>query len=498
MARRSKATGLKPVNGTFRDDLLDLSFTTVAQKINGGDGHDTIFGGSGGDFINAGDGDDWVSGGAGNDVMFGNGGYDTASFSGSILDFHWAEGKGNSLIVTDMIGAGGRDRLKHFEVLEFDDYSFVLGGDNATLIQAANQVTDEDSPVDFSVDAFDFDGTSLKLVSATATGGTLSGTGQSSLSPAMGVGSRFDFNWNPGAEFQYLAVDESAFVTVSFVVEDDAGNLSARDISIMVEGVNDDPEITGVVYTQNSVTEDGVLVASGMVNATDIDQTDELSFSVVGSATSAYGTFGIDGDGKWTFTLNNDAAAVQALGSGDTITDTFTVEVSDGNGGTDTVDISVAVNGADDANALLIDFEDLSSGSYWGFIPLGYKGFSWTSSARFLETDEFSVGSYGISPTSGDNIMYNAFGGDVVLNRSSDFDLESASVTSARLATQTFFADAYDDGAFLGRQSFTITNSGPQTLEFDDALFDSVDRVVFGTPGGSLTQFAMDDLLVFV
>src|SRR5690606_19623294 len=49
---------------------------------------------------------------------------------------------------------------------------------------------------------------------------------------------------------------------------------------------------------------------------------------------------------KWTYTLNNDS--VQDLGKGETRTETFTVEVSDGKGGADTQEVTITITGTND------------------------------------------------------------------------------------------------------------------------------------------------------
>ena len=54
---------------------------------------------------------------------------------------------------------------------------------------------------------------------------------------------------------------------------------------------------------------------------------------LVGRAAAAYGTAAIDpATGQWTYTLNNGQTAVQGLGEGDTLTDSFLVTVTDEDG----------------------------------------------------------------------------------------------------------------------------------------------------------------------
>jgi hypothetical protein len=133
----------KPVTGTDQDD--DLNALEGSNKINGGDGNDVINGGDGYDFINAGDGDDVVTGGAGDDLMHGNDGFDTAVFSGSVFDYSFTSGKGNATIAS---GADGVDTLKHFEALQFGDYTYYIDGrNNAPFTRADTSETNEDSAV---------------------------------------------------------------------------------------------------------------------------------------------------------------------------------------------------------------------------------------------------------------------------------------------------------------------------------------------------------------
>ena len=48
------------------------------------------------------------------------------------------------------------------------------------------------------------------------------------------------------------------------------------------------------------------------------------------ASTNGYGTFTIDAAGVWTYTLDNNNTAVQALNVGQTLTDTFTATTVDG------------------------------------------------------------------------------------------------------------------------------------------------------------------------
>ncbi len=62
-----------------------------------------------------------------------------------------------------------------------------------------------------------------------------------------------------------------------------------------------------------------------------------------------YGTLTVDQAGEWAYALANGQSNVQALAAEQTVTDSFTIQVSDGAGGIDTEEIVVQVNGVNDA-----------------------------------------------------------------------------------------------------------------------------------------------------
>ncbi len=105
--------------------------------------------------------------------------------------------------------------------------------------------------------------------------------------------------------------------------------------------------------------------------ATDPDG-DVLEFSLVGGGTGTYGTASVDASGNFQYVLNTAAANVQALTASDSVTDDFTVQVSDGNGGTDTATISVGVEGAYDALAASDDLFIAQGTYYEGGYAAGY------------------------------------------------------------------------------------------------------------------------------
>ncbi|MCD2514675.1 VCBS domain-containing protein, partial [Comamonas endophytica] len=154
-----------------------------------------------------------------------------------------------------------------------------------------------------------------------------------------------DGNWgyalnNSDSAVQQLGANET--LTERFTVTTIDGTTAI--VSVTIQGTNDIPVLSGELT--GTVTEDGTQTANGQLSTSDVDANDTHSYAVVGSATGTYGSFSVDSTGKWTYQLDN--AAAQALKAGDTRTETYQVQVSDGNGGTDTKDITVTILGADD------------------------------------------------------------------------------------------------------------------------------------------------------
>ncbi len=80
--------------------------------------------------------------------------------------------------------------------------------------------------------------------------------------------------------------------------------------------------------------------------AVDAESTSDSNGTAI---TGDYGTLTIGADGSYTYAVDNTDPAVQALAVGETLTDTFTYELSDGQGGFNTADLTITINGTNDA-----------------------------------------------------------------------------------------------------------------------------------------------------
>lgn len=233
----------------------------------------------------------------------------------------------------------------------------------------------------------DVDAGDSKTVQGVASG-TPSGavTGQVATSVAGTYGSvtiADDGTWtytldNSNAATQALMQDQHVSDVFTYTMHDAHGATSSATLTIDVTGSNDAPVITsdaaaasGAVTQGSNVDDSGNVGTSGALSFTDAELADSHTATVVftsshsdthlpGFAEGAthVGIFAIDpwvtetpGSGSlgWSFTLADDDELLQALGYGQTITETYTVSFEDDHGGIVTQPVTVTIHGVNDA-----------------------------------------------------------------------------------------------------------------------------------------------------
>ena len=69
----------------------------------------------------------------------------------------------------------------------------------------------------------------------------------------------------------------------------------------------------------------GTATATGDLNASDVDSGATQTWGLQGTPSTTYGSMAIDSStGVWTYTLDNNLAATQALKEGEVVTQTYT------------------------------------------------------------------------------------------------------------------------------------------------------------------------------
>ncbi len=160
--------------------------------------------------------------------------------------------------------------------------------------------------------------------------------------------------------------------TFTYQIRDLAGATSSATLTITVRGANDNPIASddsavaveaggtfngtpGVNPSGNVLTNDNDVDANDAKLVTGIRTGSEAAggtfTTVVGAQTfnGLYGTLTLNTDGTYSYVINNNLAAVQALKVGDSLVETFTYRLRDIAGATDTAQLSIRIDGAWDA-----------------------------------------------------------------------------------------------------------------------------------------------------
>nr|WP_246230419.1 VCBS domain-containing protein [Bradyrhizobium cytisi] len=179
------------------------------------------------------------------------------------------------------------------------------------------------------------------------------------------------------AVLQSLAQGQSITEVYTVTITDDHGAHVSQDVTVTINGANDAPTITsGEAAAEGAVTEDdsATLSIDGTLAIQDLDLIDTHTAEAVfkSSTSSAHlpgfsdgtslGTFTIDSSVTefstdtdnsatlgWHFSLNNNSAVLQSLAQGQSITEVYTVAFTDDHGAHVSQDVTVTINGANDA-----------------------------------------------------------------------------------------------------------------------------------------------------
>ena len=149
--------------------------------------------------------------------------------------------------------------------------------------------------------------------------------------------------YDTNGAYDFLAEDELTTDTFTYAIRLGNGRVTTAEVTVEIIGENEIAQVTG---DTGSVTEDGTLVAGGTVIVVDADSGQSGTIAQT-DVTGLYGTFSVDAAGVWSYMLDNDNPAVQALNDGETLMDSFEVFAIDGS---TSANVDVTINGADDGS----------------------------------------------------------------------------------------------------------------------------------------------------
>lgn len=356
----------------------------------------------------------------------------------------------------------------------------MIGEDDASLTaQGTLTVVDPDTidVVDLAVTsaasgnivgAFDWD-----MMFSLAQGNDLAADGE-----AGNVAWSFDAG---SADFNYLAEGEGITIVYTITATDMAedgvtarGTSDSDTVTITITGANDGPTITGG-DTSGAVAEDGTVSASGSLGFADVDFSDTHSVTFAPDGEGYLGSFSaslvtdttgdVAGSLDWSFSVDN--AAIQYLGAGDTLVQTYTVTVDDGHtGGTTTQVVTITITGENDAPEITGTVATLAGGTEdtgytisaadllqgWSDVDQGT-----TLSVANLTADYGSIASDGMGGwVFTPDANYN---GPVVLH----YDVVDGDGGSVPASLSFDLAAVNDAATFAGDQTGEVTEDGDET-----------------------------------
>jgi len=341
--------------------------------------------------------------------------------------------------------------------------------------------------------------TVVKFGATTGTVGTaLNGTYGALTLAADGAWSYAIDNSKPVV--QALAVGETLTEVFTYTNSDNHGGSTPTTLTITIRGVNDIPVAAN---DTGSIAEDQAGSATGNVltNDTDVDTHDThsvtaLSFNgspaTVGvPLTTAYGTMTLNANGAWSYTVDNTKSVVQALAVGETLTETLIYTVADNHGGTDTAQLVVTINGANDLPVVVADTATINRDAS---APVGGNVLTNDTDVDTHDTHVVSAVTFGA--TSG--TVGSALSGDhgaLTLNANGTWsyaldtsDPAVRAMTLGQTLTETFTYTNRDSAGGISTSTLTITIYGPNHTPTVEAASNATGAVTEDATAPILTN----------
>ncbi|QOY55683.1 cadherin-like domain-containing protein [Candidatus Sulfurimonas marisnigri] len=152
--------------------------------------------------------------------------------------------------------------------------------------------------------------------------------------------------------FDYKASDWEGFSTTGDGVNE-ASHSDVKTVTLTITGTNDAAVLSGDVA--GGINEDSVLTIDGQLLITDEDVGEAhyqtgFDFDSSSDNSESYGTFTIDTNGRWTYSLDNanHGSEIQALHAGETITEVFNVYSQDDTTHSNPQLVTITIEGAED------------------------------------------------------------------------------------------------------------------------------------------------------
>ncbi|MCE6981567.1 type I secretion protein, partial [Pseudomonas frederiksbergensis] len=300
-------------------------------------------------------------------------------------------------------------------------------------------------------------------------------------------------NWTytvNNAAAQSLAQGQTATETYVVTINDGHGSSTTQNVTITIAGTNDQVQITSGVQAGDAKEDSGDYAASGSITFTDVDLIDTHSVSVTPGASGYLGSFTTDplsdstgtGSGSlgWNFAVNN--TALQFLGAGQIVTQTYNVAIGDGAVQT----VTITITGTNDQ-------VQITSGVQAGDAKEDSGDYAASGSITFTDAD--LIDTHSVSVTPGASGYLGSFTTDPLSDSTGtgngslgwSFAVNNAALQflgAGQIVTQTYNV-AIGDGA-VQTVTITITGTNDQVqitsgVQAGDAGEDSGDYAASGS-----------------
>lgn len=253
------------------------------------------------------------------------------------------------------------------------EITVIIGGTNdaPTLTATTETLSNRDEAIRIDLTALggdpdgEDDGTSLIYT-------LVNGQGDGSDDDVPEVGGNFaiegsELVFRPEGEFNFLSEGQSQDVTAIVRATDSRGASVTEEITVTIAGTFSNPVITSSPLDARGAVKEagansaGISEISGTLTYTDDDaETPTSGTWTIAPFVPALGTITIDPtSGTWTFTLDNNAA--DTLNANESVDEVFTATVTDATGRTDSTQITVTIEGTNDAPTLASKTESISN-----------------------------------------------------------------------------------------------------------------------------------------
>jgi VCBS repeat-containing protein len=367
-------TSADPEAGTVSDGTSTATFSEIENIILGA-GIDTLV-------LADGSGNDTVSGFAA-PIDNGDGtftGVDQLDVSG-LTDAGGFPVNVHDVTVTDTVGDGSGDAVLTFPNGESITLAGVLAsqvnslaaleamgipGNTAPVASDDAAVVSENGPVangNLLANDVDENGDTLSVIEVNGVTGDVDSQITLASGALLTVNGNGTYSYNPNGAFESLGAGETATDSFTYTVSDGFGGSDTATVTITVNGANDAPVATNdaAAVTVGGAAAVGNVITDGTPDSDpegDVLTVTEIAGYAVSGATSfvsAYGTFVINPDGSYTYTIDETDPAVAALRAGQSIVDFVDYTISDGNGGTSHGVLSITIDGTDAGNVVATD-----------------------------------------------------------------------------------------------------------------------------------------------